>query len=151
MEFSFRFIDNDTLHNDLVLKIGDAPFVVDSYYLALNQQLMPDQEDATKVRAVLRRLLTRWADGVVALSDKGCVYLPYEFSDQFTRWIICRRDGERVLISRGYSTLEGWRLAPSMVEVSRVAPPGLRQESESLCCEYSTLVESIQESLKAQR
>jgi hypothetical protein len=45
--------------------------VCDSYYLALDRELLSDREDAGKVRAVLRRLLEQWLAAVVTAAKIG--------------------------------------------------------------------------------
>ena len=40
-----------------VFRLGGERWVCDSYYLALNRELLPDREDADKVWTVLRRIL----------------------------------------------------------------------------------------------
>lgn len=147
MRFAFRFVDNGTLHDDLVLEFGDAQYLCDSYFLAMDRRLTPKEEGAAKVRAVMRALLTQWADAVTALPDGRCAYLPYEFSDQFTRWIACRREDERVRLSRGFSPLEGWRFTSSDLSISETAPKGFKNEKETLSASYLEFVEAVKQCL----
>jgi hypothetical protein len=48
----------------LVLRFGEFEQRGDSYYLALDPNLLPDDEDAKKVRLVLARLLEKWRHSV---------------------------------------------------------------------------------------
>jgi len=57
MNVAFEFENDGSDHDDLVLKVGESVWRCDSYYLALDRRLLPDQEDARKVRTVLRALL----------------------------------------------------------------------------------------------
>ena len=82
MNLSLRFEDNGTGHNDIILQLGEQSWVCDSYYFALDQELMPGHEDARKIRTVLHRLLERWLEALQNMSDGGSVFLPYDFSDQ---------------------------------------------------------------------
>src|SRR5215470_16626877 len=115
VEPALRFEDNGTAHDDLVLRFGGESWVCDSYYLALDRELLPDREDADKVRAVLRRLLEQWLFAVENLPDNGTAYLPYDFSDQYTGWLACHRSDAQVAVSRGWAEEEGWSLSPSVV------------------------------------
>ena len=59
-------------------------WLCDSYYLAADRGLLPDREDVEKVKALLRRLLEQWLSGLSGMIDGGSVFLPYDFSDQYT-------------------------------------------------------------------
>src|SRR5215217_1727649 len=99
---SLRFEDNGRSHDDLVLRIGDAEWRCDSYYLLLDQGMLPDQEDAEKVRRVLVRLIEQWRDAVGALADGEACFLPYDFSDQYTGWLHCEAAGPDLKVQRGW-------------------------------------------------
>ncbi len=91
MELSLRFEDNKTGHKDLILSFAGRVWVCDSYYLVIDSKLSPDQEDANKIRLVLRKLLEQWLSAVESIPADGSVYLPYDFSDQYTAWLRCIR------------------------------------------------------------
>src|SRR5579872_6698507 len=126
MELSLRFQDNNTGHDDLVLRFGGQSWVCDSYYLALDQELLPEQEGAEKIKAVLRRLLEQWLVAVESMPDGSTVFLPYDFSDQYTGWLQCRRSGAEVAVSRGWAEVEGWSFMPSVIGVYLSQLPGFR-------------------------
>ena len=115
MVLSFQFKDNNSLHEDIVLYVGKQSWTCDSYYFALDRQLLPDQEDADKVRIVLKRLLEQWLKAVEQIPDGGIVYLPYDFSDQYIGWLQCKRFGDQIDILRGWSRVGGWSVPPSSV------------------------------------
>ena len=101
------------MHKDLILRIGDRSRVCDTYYFALDNGLLPDREDADKVRAVLRQLLQQWLSAVEHVPDGGTVFLPYHFSDQCTGWLRCQRSGSLAVVCTGWASVEGWSFNPS--------------------------------------
>jgi len=50
MELSLLFEDNNTGHKDLILNFAGQVWLCDSYYLVLDNKLLPDQEDVNKIR-----------------------------------------------------------------------------------------------------
>lgn len=147
MELSLQFEDNDTAHDDLVLRLAGQSFRCDSYYLALDSQLMPGQEDADKVRVVLRRLLEQWISAVEDIPDGGSVYLPYDFSDQHTGWLRCQRSGTHVDIYRGWAEIEGWSFSPSTVGEYLNEVPGFTPYDAVVQVSLHELTEAIHDSI----
>jgi hypothetical protein len=143
MDLSLQFEDNHTGHDDLVLRFGGDSWACDSYYLALDRELLPDREDSDKVRAVLRRLLEQWLAAVEQLPDGGTAYLPYDFSDQYTGWLACGRSSGGVVLSRGWADIEGWSFFPSAAGDLFVRPRGFRVDGPSVRCSLPELVEAI--------
>lgn len=147
MAISLVFKDNGSLHHDLVLSVGGQDFVCDTYYLALDQSISADREDAGKVRMVLARLLIQWLDSLNKIPDGGTVYLPYDFSDQCTGWLECRRAGSDVSVSRGWAVKEGWSLTPSALGELSTVPSGFRVNGPTIRTTVTELFESIRYSL----
>lgn len=143
MELWLRFEDNGTAHGDIVLRLGGERWVSDSYYLALDQELLPEREDADKVRAVLRRLLEQWCTAIERLPDGGTAYLPYDFSDQYTGWLSCERSGDLMAVSRGWAEMEGWSFFPSAADNLLDRPRGFRVDGPTVRTSVSELVEAI--------
>jgi hypothetical protein len=108
-----QFRDNDGGHDDLHLWIEGYSRTTDSYYLALDRAMLAGDESADKVRRVLIRLLQRWTDALAQATATRPVYLPYDFSDQYTGCLQCRPEGECIEIVPGWSNREGWGVWPS--------------------------------------
>lgn len=108
MELVLAFEDNGRLHDDLVLTVDGVEWRCDSYYLALDRGLLPQLEDADKVRKVLARLLEQWIAAVKSLTDGQVVYLPWDLSDQGSQWLECQLAEGRLLVRQGSSGVEGW-------------------------------------------
>ena len=115
VDLSLRFEDNGTAHDDLVLRWNGRTHVADSYFLMLDDGVLPGREDPTKVRAVLRRLLEQWLDALRSLDDGESAYLPYDLSDQATCWLRCCRRADELDVAHGWSPVEGWSFMPSNV------------------------------------
>jgi hypothetical protein len=146
VELSLRFEDNDSAHDDLVLRFGGDQWKCDSYYLALDGELLPDREDADKVRIVHQRLLEQWLAAVERLPDGGTAFLPYDFSDQYTGWLVCQRSGDEVAVSRGWATVEGWSFSPSAAGDLLERPRGFRVDGPTVRGSVSELAEAIRRS-----
>lgn len=151
MKLSFRFADNKSGHNDLILQLGDASWVCDSYYLALDRGLLPETEDAGKIRAVLRRLHEQWLTAVEALPDGGTAYLPYDFSDEYTAWLACKRSGSTVAVSRGWANVEGWSFFPSAAGDLFTCPREFQIDGPTVEGTVAELQDAIRGSLHAAR
>ena len=114
MELSLKFDDTGYWqHDDITLRLDERVWRVDSYFLALDNFVLPDREDAAKVRAVLKRLLEQWLAALEDFADEGTVYLPYDFADQHTGWLRCRRFGVMIEVCPGRSRTEGWSFCAS--------------------------------------
>ena len=111
---SLSYEDNGSQHNDLVLRLGEFERRCDSFYLALDNYVLPDAEDADKVRQVLVQLLEQWRNLVAELGPGQVTYVPYEFDDQSSGWIQVSAVGEdQVELLPVWSGLEGWAFYPS--------------------------------------
>ncbi|MEZ4373110.1 MAG: hypothetical protein AB7K71_23535 [Polyangiaceae bacterium] len=108
-----RFQDNSKLHDDVVLEFAGQEYTCDSYYFALDNRLLPEQEDDEKIRLVMRRLLEQWLEAARSLSDGSQAFLPFDLSDQCSRWIRCERRGDDFALALGWSDTEGWSFSPS--------------------------------------
>src|SRR5688500_6083286 len=143
MELSLEFKDNDTAHDDRILRFAGQSWVCDSYYLALDRELLPDREDADKDRAVLRRLLEQWRSAVENVPDGGRVYLPYDFSDQYTGWLRCQRSGSVMDVCRGWAEVEGWSFFPSAVGEYLTDLHGFRPDGPSVHAPVAEVVQAV--------
>jgi hypothetical protein len=108
-----QFRDNDTAHDDLHVCIEGYSRVADSYYFALDPSMLPGDESPNKVRRVLIQLLQRWTDALAKATATQLVYLPFDFSDQYTGCFQCRPNDDYIEILPGWSHREGWSLPPS--------------------------------------
>jgi len=147
VELSLLFEDNRTGHDDLVLRFSGQLYVCDTYYLALDSELLREYEDAGKIGVVLRRLLEQWLTTVENVEDDGTVYLPYDFSDQYTGWLCCFRSGNTASVCRGWATVEGWSISPSAVGQYMTLLPGFRPDGPTVQVPIEELIEAIHNSI----
>ncbi len=148
MNLSLLFEDKETGHDDLLLTVGDFSRRSDSYYLALDQGVLPDQEDAMKVRAVLRVLLGNWRTAVAQLEKGATAYLPYDFSDQCTAWLACELDDGELLLRHGWATVEGWAVLPSDSS-AHIEPGGFHPDAGPWRLSVAQFMDAIARSIEA--
>jgi hypothetical protein len=108
-----EFRDNRTSHEDIHLCLDGYSRVADSYYLALDSFMDPEDESVDKTRRVFARLLNLWVEALGQATREQPAYLPYDFSDQYTGCLRCRPDGEALEVTAGWSRREGYCVSPS--------------------------------------
>lgn len=117
-------------HNQIEVTLGSESRLGECYYLGLSDAALIGSEVAAGGDAVpqagensvqngLRQLLQGWLQLLQQLSDGGQVYLPFDFSDEYTRWVSVRREGSQVELVFGWAPVEGWAI--SLQDFSEVA------------------------------
>jgi len=92
------------------VQIGDENRSGDLYYLGID----PRNEDHNcSADLGLWRLITGWIDTIAANTDGQRFYLPFDFSDEFTRWVACEKSGNEITVVFGWAEVEGWSFSPS--------------------------------------
>jgi hypothetical protein len=147
MELSLEFKDNNSGHDDLVLSFEGETLVGDSYYFALDRNLMPDREDSVKVRAVLKKLLQQWLEAVKQGSELGITYLPYAFFDEYTCWLKCSYKNNNVYVCNGWAEIDGYSFFPSDISNYVQNIESFKETGPTKSMQVSQLVEAINESL----
>lgn len=148
LDLSLRYEDNGTAHEDLVLRFGGQTKICDSYYFALDRRIEPDSDSPSKIKAVLRALLEQWLTAASNLQDAGTVFLPYDFSDQYTGWLCCRRDRNEVVVSLGWSpAVQGHWIFPSAVGEYISQLPDYKAEGPAMKSSRDELLLAIRDSL----
>jgi hypothetical protein len=149
MDPSLTFKPNRTGHNDVVLYFAEQEWICDSYYFALDNELLPDIESEEKVRLVLKRLLEQWLEAIRALKVGEVAYLPYDFSDQCTGWLRCTCKPRGYAIAHGWSGVEGWSFAPSAIGILIRELGDFRASGAERVMEADVLVAAIGSSLES--
>lgn len=149
MDLTLTFEDNGTAHDDLVLRIGERIWRCDSYYLALDQCVLADNEDASKVQTVLRTLLERWRTAIEDLTDGSTAYLPYDFSDECSAWLACELSNGELLIRHGWSDVEGWSIMPSDPPPPTPKPSGFHSDAGPWKMSVDDFLKGIARSIEA--
>jgi hypothetical protein len=140
---SLRFEDNGRFHDDLVVQCGHQRWVCDSYYLQLDRGMLPHREDAFKVRGVLRRLIEQWRDAVAAVPDGQVRYLPFDFSDEYTRWLRCAAAGPLLTIQPGSATVPGYSFFPSAIGNLLEHVPGFAEDGDAITVTRTRFLQSL--------
>lgn len=143
VELSLIFEDNGIGHNDLILRFAGQLYACDTYYLALDLMLLPGRTDNDKIRMVLQKLLEQWLSAVENVPDGGKVYLPYDFSDQYTGWLCCFRSGDTATVCKGWAEVEGWSISPSAVGEFLTRLPGFRVEGPTVQVLINEFTEAV--------
>ena len=81
------------------------------------------------------------------MPDGGTVFLPYDFSDQYTAWLRCQRSDSDVTVARGWAGVEGWSFYPSAVGKYLSHLPGFRVDGSTVQVDVGELVHAIHASL----
>lgn len=146
LDLSLRYEANGTAHDDLVLRFAGETWIGDSYYLALDRKVLPEDESPTKVKVVLRTLLEYWFSIILNLENDGTTFLPFDFSDQSTGWLRCQREGNEITVSQGQALVEGHSLFPSAVGDHSLGPVGFKVDGPTMKVSWKDLLQAIRES-----
>jgi hypothetical protein len=139
---SLIFEDNGRLHGDLVLEIGGEHWRCDSYFLWCENP-KPDADHAAIVTSVLAKLIDQWVTALCGLVPGSSCFLPYDFSDQFTRWLRCTLEGSDLVVQRGWSEIEGWSFAPSDIGELLANVPDFRSEGPTVSIHRESMLRSL--------
>lgn len=94
----------------LQVRIGDEVRSGELYYLGIDPRNR-DHDCSTWIG--VQRLLAGWIERIIASPDGALFYLPFDFSDEFTRWLACEKSGSEITMVFGWATVEGWSFSPS--------------------------------------
>ena len=150
MALSIHYQGNGSFHKDIVLSLGERVYVVDSYWLSEDQVVMPNRDDSEKVRAVLVRLIEQWLDAIERVPDNGTVYLPFDFSDEYTACLSCHRRAEGVVVTPCWSK-SAWRYTPSALGDLSQCPADLETDGPAARFVLESLLSDIRASLALAR
>ena len=101
-------------HRDLRLEIPSLGVDVcaDTYYFAVALENLHETIDEADVRRGIVGLLDYWLKMISTCGSDEVIYLPFDFSDQYTGRLQVTGVGENFCLSYGYSLIEGWRVNP---------------------------------------
>lgn len=95
--------------NRFEVRIGDQYQIGDSYYLGI---AAADGEQSFDTAEGLRILLRSWLQVLTDASTQDISYLPFDFADEYTRWLACQKSDDQLLIVFGTAAVEGWAISP---------------------------------------
>lgn len=92
------------------VRVGEEQRSGELYYLGIDPQAA-DHDCSPAVG--LSNLISGWIAELIAAEDGHILYLPFDFSDEFTRWLACEKSGSEVTCVFGMAEVEGWSFSPS--------------------------------------
>lgn len=105
-------IDNDNGgHKDLLFMINGLvdSKSFDTYYFAFAIEPI---SGLTNIKNAVGQLISFWRDKTLELKDSETIYLPIDFSDQYTGCLRVVRDKDEVVLTYGNSRVEGHAVNP---------------------------------------
>lgn len=100
---------NLTPDNQIEVRVGSESRAGESYYLGL--QPGSDNHEFRPVDGTIQ-LVGEWIRLLTILNDGEQLFLPFDFADEYTRWLTVHRDGCDVTVVFGWADVEGWSIFP---------------------------------------
>ena len=109
---SIDIIDNDKGgHDDLLFSIpdliGDREF--DTYYFCIAVETAETIDD---IKNAVSQLLQFWIDKVSESKNGETIFLPIDFSDQYTGCLKVNKNDGQLMLTYGFSRREGYAVDP---------------------------------------
>ena len=95
--------------NQIEVHVGSESRAGESYYLGLHPN--SENDDFRPVKGTIQ-LVGEWIRLLSDLKDGQQLFLPFDFSDEYTRWLTMLREGRDVTVVFGWATVEGWSISP---------------------------------------
>lgn len=92
------------------IQIGEEVRSGDLYYLGIDPR-NKDHDCSSDIG--LMRLIDGWIETIITNDDNCTFYLPFDFSDESTRWLACEKSNSEITIVCGWAEVEGWSFSPS--------------------------------------
>ncbi len=98
-------------HGDLIFEISNLTGrkVFDSYYFALTE----DVKNINDVKNAVSKLLAYWKDKIMKSKNGDRIFLPIDFSDQYTGCLRVEKKASKLKLTYGFSMIEGYAVNPS--------------------------------------
>ncbi len=106
-----EILDNDQGgHKDLLFNIPDltGPLKFDTYYFAL---AIEPNNGLSKIKQAIGQLINFWNQKIKKLENGNTIYLPIDFSDQYTGCLKVEKN-KNLKLTYGHSRREGWKVNP---------------------------------------
>ena len=94
--------------NQITVHVGTEYRTGESYYLGL--QACSESPNDPPIEAIMQ-LVSEWIRLLIELNDGEQLFLPFDFSDEYTRWLTIHRNGCEVTIVFGWAAVEGWSIS----------------------------------------
>ena len=117
--------------NRIEIRVGTESRAGESYYLGLQPD--SDSHEFCPAHGVAQ-LLREWIRLLSEMKEGQQLFLPFDFSDEYTRWVTVHREGSDVSIVFGWATVEGWAISPCDLTQFAHGLPGFVPD-EPLCAQ----------------
>ncbi len=107
--------------NQIEVQVGNESRAGESYYLGL--QPASENHDFRPATGT-KQLVGEWIRLLTEMKDGQQLFLPFDFSDEYTRWLTLHREGLDVTIIFGWATVEGWSISPRELSQYAYGVPG---------------------------
>ena len=112
--------------NQIEVRVGSESRVGESYYLGL--QSNSENHEFHPLEGTIQ-LLSEWIRLITELKDGQQLFLPFDFSDECTRWLTMYRDNRHVTIVFGWAGMEGWSISPRALTQYAHGLPGFMPDA----------------------
>lgn len=92
------------------VRVGEELRSGELYYLGIDPAAADHDCSASEG---LKNLIAGWIRELIAAEEGYILYLPFDFSDEYTRWLACEKHGSEVTCVFGMAEVEGWSFSPS--------------------------------------
>lgn len=113
-------------HGNLTLSMPflDELYIMDTYYFALDNSFLPNDESHNKVILSLVKNLRYWVDKTNKLLDNEIVFFPIDLSDEYVGFLIVENKSNLLEIKYAVTQeLTGWGLNASKPEEFSLEKP----------------------------
>lgn len=114
-------VDTDSFR----VQIGDETRTGDLYYLGMDPRTADFECSAHEG---LGRLIDAWIRTILSQPTGDIFHLPFDFADEFTRWIACEKRDDNLVCVFGWAPIEGWAISPSAFDETYGGQIGFRPD-----------------------
>jgi hypothetical protein len=107
--------------NQIEVTVGELSRAGECYYLGLRPGVHAGE---LPVASGVRKLLTQWLQQLIQLRDGEQIFLPFDFSDESTRWLFVERRQDEFTLLFGWAAVEGWAINPDDISEYAQGVPG---------------------------
>lgn len=107
---------NGQQHEDIFVRVGQDQLVGDTYWLAADPNIRPDDHTDAKCQAVFACMLQACLVAARNLEDSGCMYMPLDLQDESVGAVQCRRKGDQMILTLGMLPVSGYLVLPSKLD-----------------------------------
>jgi hypothetical protein len=119
LNIEFKYNSKFPSHKDIHVQYEELHIDswVDSYYLVLDQHILPEIETFDKAKIVQKQIFRNWQFMVENIKDNESFMLPYDISDGYIGFLYVHQIDNCLNISKGWTTrYYGYNFTPSLVK-----------------------------------